>query len=367
MIRKFYVDNFRCLQNFLLELDETNVLLGANGTGKTSVFAALRKIQNLVVRGAKVEQAFPTRDISFAKNGNKQHFAIDVVIDDGLYQYALTIEHDEASSRMRICAETLDLDGKPLFAFKEGKAQLYHDDHTKGPSYPFDWSLSGIGILHERPENKKITCFKREITNYIIVSPCPPLFETETKTEDEFLDVSMCNFVSWYRQSAQENMGSIAGLFSELSKALPSFQSIRLTESGENARVLKVVFEGPDSQQIRYGFEQLSDGQRALIALYGLIFLSGDSRISLFIDEPDNYLALREIQPWLATATEHCGKSLEQIAVISHHPVVIDYMAGTAGRWFFRQHDGPVRVSDHPQRITDGLSLSEIIARGWEE
>lgn len=367
MIRKLYVDNFRCLQNFSLELDETNVLLGANGAGKTSVFTALRKIQNLVVRGAKVEQAFPTPDLSFAQNSNKQRFEMDVVVDDGLYQYAITIEHHDTRSQMRICAETLDLDGKPLFAFKEGKARLYHDDHTEGPSYPFDWSLSGIGVLHERPDNKKLTRFKREITNYIIVSPCPPLFEAETKTEDEFLDVSMRNFVSWYRQAVQENMGSIAGFFSELSKALPSFQSISLTESGENARVLKVLFEGPDSQKTRYGFGQLSDGQRALIALYGLIFLSGDSRVSLFIDEPDNYLALREIQPWLAMATEHCGKSLEQVAVISHHPVVIDYMAGAAGRWFFRQHDGPVRVSDRPQRITDGLSLSEIIARGWEE
>ena len=26
-------------------------------------------------------------------------------------------------------------------------AQLYHDDYTQGPSYPFDWSQSGIVTL----------------------------------------------------------------------------------------------------------------------------------------------------------------------------------------------------------------------------
>ena len=57
MVTRLYVDNFRCLVNFELKLDETNVLLGANGSGKTSVLDALRRIQNLVARGARIEEA----------------------------------------------------------------------------------------------------------------------------------------------------------------------------------------------------------------------------------------------------------------------------------------------------------------------
>ena len=59
MIGRFYADNFRCLTNFELELDQTNIFLGPNGSGKTSVFDALRKIQNLTVRGARIEDEFP--------------------------------------------------------------------------------------------------------------------------------------------------------------------------------------------------------------------------------------------------------------------------------------------------------------------
>ncbi len=86
----------------------------------------------------------------------------------------------------------------------------------------------------------------------------------------------------------------------------------------------------------------------------------------MFIDEPDNFLALREIQPWLAHAVECCGESLEQVVVVSHHPVTIDYMAGAGGRWFYREEDGSVRVHPEPKVSVDGLSLSETIARGWE-
>ena len=97
------------------------------------------------------------------------------------------------------------------------------------------------------------------------------------------------------------------------------------------------------------------------------MILLADERVSLFIDEPDNYLSLREIQPWLVRAIEECGESVEQIIIVSHHPVTIDYMAGAQGRWFSRDGDGPVRVSDEPKAESGGLTISETINRGYQE
>ena len=59
MLKRLYADNFRCLENFEIRFGESNLLLGRNGTGKTSVLDVLRKIQDLVVRGQKVDQVFP--------------------------------------------------------------------------------------------------------------------------------------------------------------------------------------------------------------------------------------------------------------------------------------------------------------------
>ena len=366
MLSRLYVDNFRCLENFELDLDETNVFLGRNGTGKTSVLNVLRNIQNLVVRGSRVDAVFPARDISLNSQRNEQRFEIEASVNGEAYSYSLVVEHDLSRGMMRVGEETLEHDGNPIFEFKDGNAQLYDDDYSQGPSYPFDWSQSGICFLNEMSANRKLTQFKKEIANYIIVSCCPPIMSAETRTEDEFLEPLMQNFVGWYRRTAQENMRSIVSLFETLSEALPGFDSINLTESGENSRALKAIFRGPSSEPIRYGFDQLSDGQRALITLYSLLHLSADRRVSLFVDEPENYLALGEIQPWLAEAAERAGESLGQLVVASHHPVIIDYMAGANGRWFFRDGDGPVRVSKEPKNTVDGLSLSEIIARRWE-
>ena len=368
MLTRLYVDNFLCLVNFELTLDETNVLLGPNGSGKTSVLQVLRRIQALVARGARVDEAFPTSDLSLTRDRDEQRFELDLEIDRSVYRYALGIEHERDRRRMRIAEESLTYDDKPLFDFRVGNAQLYHDDHSAGPAYPFDWSRSGVGALNERADNRKLTRFRHAIAGFVIASPCPPVFESETRSEDDFLDPLMRNFVGWYRHAAQENMGAIVELFGALREALPGFDSLNLSESGENSRALKVAFRraADDPLLDRYGFAQLSDGQRALVALYCLIFMSADRRTSLFLDEPDNYLALREVQPWLAALVEQCGDTLEQAIVVSHHPVTIDYMAGAGGRWFYREGNGPVRVSIEPERTVDGLSLSETIARGWE-
>ena len=364
MIRRLYIDNFRCLNKFELELAETNILLGANGTGKTSVLDVLSRIQDLIVHGSKVSETFATRHVSIGLEDALQCFEIDVSVDGATYQYSLVIEHDRAYGSAEIAEEKLLCDGRPLLEFGLSEAQLYRDDHEKGTRYPFSRMRSALSILSERPDIQEIFRFKKEIANCVFVRPFPPLFRSESRSEDEFVDRSMSNFVDWYRHATQENMGAVSKLFAELADVLPGFESINLTESGD-ARVLKVRYRASGKLK-DYRFGDLSDGQRALIALYSLVFLP-NRRISLFIDEPDNYLALREIQPWAAAVTERCGESLEQLVVISHHPVMIDYLAGTVGKWFSRQQDGPVRVSDEPEELVEGLSLSETIARGWQE
>lgn len=147
MVTRLYVDNFRCLVNFELKLDETNVLLGPNGSGKTSVLDTLRRIQNLVARGSRIEDEFPTSDISLIQDRDIQHIELDLDVDSRSYRYALRIQHDPRRRRMRIGEETLEHDGKPIFSSRDGTAQLYRDDYAKGPSYPFDWSRSGVGAL----------------------------------------------------------------------------------------------------------------------------------------------------------------------------------------------------------------------------
>jgi predicted ATPase len=371
MLKRLYVDNFRCLVKFELRLDRMNLLLGDNGTGKTSVFDVLYRLQQFLEGNAKVLSVFPSADLSCLQTSDVQRFELDVAVGSDAYNYGLIIQYDEDRRRAKVKRETLVLGGRPLFDFEEGMVQFYHDDSTPAPSkYPFDWTQSGLAVIQPRPDNKKLTRFRNEVRRIIVacLNPHPALMGSETREEAPALSRYGENFVSWYRFVTQERTQLVPPLFSALSSALPGFSGCSLKEAGE-ARLMKVLFERPDGsgRTIPYGFNQLSDGQRMLIVLYSLLFGLRGEGVSLFLDEPDNFLALREIQPWLTALSDSVGEGIEQAVLISHHPEVINYLAAASGRWFEREADGSTGVSDKPKATVEGLTMAEIVARGWEK
>ena len=367
MLTRIYIDNFRCLVNFELRLGRLNLLLGENGTGKSSVFEVLQRLRHFVGGDTKVTTAFPASDLTRWQTTRLQRFEIDLTIGPDAYSYALLVEHFENRKGMRVKNERLTLADRPLFEFKEGSAQLYHDDFKPGPGYPFDWTQSGVGSLYERNDNKKLTRFRKEMEKFEIAQINPCNMSSESRQEDRTLSRRMENFSSWYRYLSQEHQATLPRLFDELRRVIPGFDGFSIKDAGEDVRVLKVLFEGEplNGRPLVYDFAELSDGQRVLIALYALLFGLKGEGASLFLDEPENFVTLREIQPWLAALTDACGESVEQAVLISHHPEVIDYLAGSAGLWLERDKGGPVRIVERRNVTADGLKTSEAMARGW--
>jgi hypothetical protein len=84
---------------------------------------------------------------------------------------------------------------------------------------------------------------------------------------------------------------------------LPGFESLDLRSAGANLRTLAVRFNDSQTSSPGCGFSlafgELSDGQRVLICLYALLNFAVGGSGSLFIDEPENYIAIPEIQHWL--------------------------------------------------------------------
>ncbi len=367
MLTRIYADNFRCLLNFELKLDRLCLLMGPNGSGKTSVFEVLRRLQQFMAGDCKIQQAFPFRELTRWQSRAEQRFELDLQVGEDLLHYELAVEHQEGGAKSRVKEEMLTHDGHPLFIYRMGDVHLFRDNHTAGPVYPYDWTLPALAEVQPSHDNKKLTAFRRQIANFVIAGISPSQMESDSRSEAPRLLPRMENFVSWYRRLAQEHLGSMYDLFSELKQVLPGFSSFSLKDVGEDTKGLKVLFEHRDGSKkvLTYDFGELSDGQRVLIALYTLIYGLKGEGLTLFLDEPDNYVALREIQPWLSTLNDACGESFEQAVLISHHPEIINYLGTSKGRWFSRAND-TIRVSDGPPKGAEGLDLSETIARGWQ-
>ena len=368
MLKRLYANNYRCLVNFEMNFDELTLLVGPNGGGKSTLFDLLYKIRQLIVDNAKVGEVFPPEDLTAWVNKSEQSFELDVQGEDGLFSYKLVVSHNPDIKKQRVEFEHLLLDGKPLFEFKQGEVKLYHDDHKPGPEYSFDWSVSALATIVSRPDNKKLTWFKEWVQMIFIVTLQPKSMTSETAEESNWLNRDGTNFASWYRYISQEHQDKIFKLTKQLRDTIPGFHAFKLEQAGKH-RILKVGFskEDENNSPLYFDFEQLSDGQRVMIALYSLLLGLQDMGHTVFIDEPENYVSLAEIQPWLMELNDACGDGFPQAVLISHHPELIDYLGPEIGKWFERDPLGPTRVKKLPEKIEKGLKLSEQIARGWTE
>ncbi len=369
MLKRMYIDNFRCLVNFELSVGAMNLFLGDNGSGKSTVFEALRKIQ-MLVDGESVLDVFTHEDKTRWQTSPLQTFELEIEGNGDTYKYELVLEHyDDIKKLVRIQKEYLWFADNPLLKVDLGETQLYRDNYSVGPKYPADWFQSVLASLPPRSDNTKLTWFKEHFLNHlIIVQPNPMMMSTDSAREEIQLKIRMENFVSWYRYVSNDG-GKAREIENELSKILDGFHSFTFERTGSEQRTLYVNFkdttEDKRKKPFKYKFSELSDGQRLLIALYTLIYVRGED-YTICIDEFENFLALSEIQPWSISLYDVCAESELQTLFTSHHPKTIDKFASHVGYWFERQSSNSfVRVKRITSEEEGGISISELIARGW--
>ena len=373
MITRLYADNYRCFVNFELHLEPLSLLLGVNGVGKTSVLDIVFALRELLGGRTAVngKAAFPPTTLTRWQSRNMQTFEMDVELEGDAYRYRLEVDHSREKRVARIQREHLAMNGDTLFEFVGGDVQLYRDDLSKGPAFASDWRVSSLARVPPGKDNSKLSRFQDFVRGIIVCGLHPGGFASESATEDDLLDRTGTNFVGWYRNLAQERPDLIAEYTKTMQEVLHGFRGIRLQKVGMDTRALMIVFrEANEEYALRFG--EISEGQRTLAVLYALVCLAVGQRHTLLLDDPVNFVALREVQPWLLTLSDLCGSSFPQAVLCSHHPEIVDYLGGANGRLLHRESSGPTRsrpvtVGLHNAGSDTGLRLSELLARGWED
>ena len=94
MIRRLYVHNFRCLENFELPVSgQSSVLLiGKNGSGKTTVGLALEILQKIARGTNRVGSLVRPEDLARGRTDVPARFEIEVDLKGTIYEYAIAFE-----------------------------------------------------------------------------------------------------------------------------------------------------------------------------------------------------------------------------------------------------------------------------------
>lgn len=367
MISEIYIDNFRCLTNFRIKPGDFQLWLGDNGSGKTSVLDALRYVQRLM-RGEHVDDIFKRNSLTTWDTRKDQMIGLSMIIDGEVYKYTLTVEYADQEEKRRIKQEKLMWKDSPFFWFDGQEAHLYRINRItgtaeEGTAFPAGWDRSMIPTIGQREDNTPLIRFREELDSLLLINPVPLVVEDVAAFESHNLSDHAENFAQWYRHLLQENPNIAYRAKQLLEDVLPGFEQLRLKESGDSRR-LTATFR-IDENERTFNFKDTSDGQRQLIILYTILeALRAGIFSTVLIDEPDNFVSLREIQPWLENLNDICDEQSKQALIISHHPEIVNDMARGSELWFSRQGGAHVVVGPFPQIA--GLTPAEVMARGWE-
>lgn len=368
MITRLYANNFRCLVAFETQFASFGVLCGPNGAGKSSVFDVLGLIRNLATGDSILggEKEGDIKHLEFTKwlpENTVQQFELGLTVEGHAFEYRLHIEQVASEKKPRIIKETAICDKRELFD-RDLDGVRFQKSSGVASGFPLDWRQAALASIQPAGGRREIEILQQAISGLLILRPSPRGVEPESKGESARPDLYLGNLTSWYRHLALEQDWTDS-LRASLQGVWPDFKSFRQIDVGLNAKALQLRFEGSKKRdEGDLFFHQLSDGEKALVGLYMVrAALAAGASQTVLIDEPDNYVGLPELQPWVLSLQELLDEK-HQAIIVSHHPEILSSAGGEIGRYLWRDnHTSPTRIG--PLEVPSGLSAGEAIARGW--
>ncbi len=365
MLTGLYANNFRCLVEFETKFDSFGVLCGPNGSGKSSVFDVLQLIRSLATGDRMLGGDGPSdvHHLEFCHwlKSTTQEFELHLTLDGRAFEYRVHLEQKADYEQPRIVKESAKWEKNLLFERDLEGVRFWKADGSE-TGFPLDWRRSALSSIQPKGRLQPIAQLQEAISKLLIVRPNPRSMELESRGEAKRPDISLGNLTSWYRSLSQDQEWT-KSLSDSLESVWADFKSFRLEEVGRDAKALCLRFKGGNGDMLLY-FHQLSDGEKALIGLYMIraALATGAAR-TVFIDEPENFVGLPELQPWVLSLRELLDDERQAI-LVSHHPEVLSSSGVDNGRYLWREsHTSSTKIG--PLNVPAGLSPGEAIARGW--
>lgn len=370
MLKRLRVDNFKCLVDFELELEGHALLMGLNGSGKSTVVEVLDRLRRFFVGGEKAGDCFPASTRTrWGDELRQQKFELDFDSTEGEVHIRLVLNSPatDEKGRVLVAQESARWPGVRLERDLQGGAHVYTEQQRFNGLVADDrsaLSLLDSTALRLWAESWNVL---REVSS-LLSYRLDPATMTSVAQKPEDLQFDGRNFASWLLliESHSEHRSVKERIESRVAELMRGFERFLFVKEGDSFRLF-TEWKG-SVHSVLHDFGALSDGQRLIVALSTIVEVvllrETDTRFAtiLVLDEPDNYIALQEIQPLLFTLMD---APRTQVIVVSHHPEIIDLMAKDYGYVFAREADvGPVTVKRWRAPAGIMLSPSELVARG---
>jgi ABC-type cobalamin/Fe3+-siderophores transport system ATPase subunit len=324
VIRRLYVNNFRCLQNFELPIlgKSSALLIGKNGSGKTTVGFALEILQKIARGTNRVGDLVKPKDFTRGMTDVPMRLEIEVELEKGIYGYSVAFDLGQGSREMRILDEKLTFDGMPIYTRDRAHVTLLQQGKVSEAKFLIDWYLVALPIIQQQSPKDPLFLFKQWLARMLILQPIPSLIDGISEQETQQPTRQLLDLGAWFTGLLANTPSAYTKIDTYLKQVMPDLEDIQNPETGTDSRSLFVRFSN-EQGKIRLPFKDLSDGEKSFLicalvlaanSIYGPLFC--------FWDEPDSFLSLEEVGHFILTL-RRAFQSGGQFVATSHNSEAI--------------------------------------------
>jgi len=320
VIKRFYIHNFRCLENFELPIQGRSsiLLIGKNGAGKTTVGLALEILQRIARGTNRVGELIKPKDLAQGRTDVPVRFEIEVELGKLTYRYEVAFELPKGFRELRVSEEKLVVDGKEVFSREVATVHFTKLGQAKEAVFTIDWHLVALPIIQQLPENDPINVLKSWLSRTLILRPLPSLTIGYSQEETLFPNTDVTNIGAWFTGIVAHAPAAYSTIENYLKQVLADLDDIQNPLVGPDSRSLSVQFSN-ELGNLRLPFADLSDGEKCFI-ISALVLAANKAYGPLlcFWDEPDNHLAPSEVGHFVV-ALRSAFRSGGQLIATSHN------------------------------------------------
>ncbi len=380
MLQRLYVHNFRCLENFELNLKElpSSLLIGKNGSGKSTVRDVLEIFQKIGRGTNRISDLVKIKDFAKGRSDIPIRFEIDVLLEGKLYQYVLALELPDNFKELRVREEQLKINDALLYSRDIADVSLHRTRSTIGGTtqssvqgvvqstsqFSVDWHIAALPVIQSSSDKDLLYRFKTWLEQIIILSPVPQLMRGESQGETLSPDKYGREFGDWLSGVLGQFPSSYTYIDNYLKTIMPDLEDIQNSPTGRETKELIVKFQKNGTNSFSVPFDDLSDGEKCFF-LSAVVLAANKSYGPLFCfwDEPDNYLGLSEVGHFIVSLRRAFENgSGGQFVATSHNPEAIRRFSDENTHLLYRDsHLEPVRIKLLSEMKLEGDLINTLI------
>lgn len=375
-ITRLTIQNYRVLRDVQLKnLEPLTVLLGANGSGKSTVFDAFAFLHEAFTTSLRRTWDSRNRLAEIRSRGADGPVVFEIQYRERTKAPLVTyrLELGEEAARPVIERETLrwssSRPGRPrhILDFRRGSGSVLDEETGSSTMETLDSpDLLAVSTLGQLSRHPRVSALRRFISGWYLsylsagntrTTPQAGPAEHLSRTGD-----NLPNVVQYLQDQHPERLAEI---FDALQQRVPRLERL-VADAMPDGRLLLRLKDGPFDEPILSRFT--SDGTLKLFA-YLMVLRDPNPPSILGIEEPENQLHPRLLPLLAEEARRAAGRS--QVLVTTHSPEFANALRSNELWMLYREADGFARVrraADVPELATmqaEGGQLGDLWMEGY--